>query len=306
MKTKLLLLAFILTTSFAKASHLMGGEITWTSPGNGQFVFHLKLYRDCNGTVILPNGIFLDVHNHPTLDSIPMHYLSTTDLSPKCDSTSLLQISCATSFGLSLGVVEELVFISDTIFLTGIPPTAGWVFSFGSCCRAGSVANLPNPSSLGITLWAKMFSFLGQDVSSYSDNSPYFAELAPTITCMGSPYSYNPITIDTDQDSLVHSWVKPLDMWNGGNWNASNPPPVIYSNGYNYMNQFPDSLIDSSNIAATIDPATGEITLTSYTVGLFVSTIGATAYKCGVKVAEICRDFPLIIVPCSQNNVPIV
>jgi hypothetical protein len=27
----------------------MGGEITWDCVGGGQYVFTMKLYRDCNG-----------------------------------------------------------------------------------------------------------------------------------------------------------------------------------------------------------------------------------------------------------------
>ena len=40
----------------AKASHLMGGEITWTyakaGVDSGKFKFQVKLYRDCNGIPI--------------------------------------------------------------------------------------------------------------------------------------------------------------------------------------------------------------------------------------------------------------
>jgi hypothetical protein len=42
-----LLFGFIPTYMFA--DHMMGGEITWQCQPNGNFVFTLKLYRDCNG-----------------------------------------------------------------------------------------------------------------------------------------------------------------------------------------------------------------------------------------------------------------
>ena len=43
------------------ASHLKGGEITWDCLGSGQYIFYLKIYRDCNG---IPFG------SSPIIDSI--------------------------------------------------------------------------------------------------------------------------------------------------------------------------------------------------------------------------------------------
>ena len=65
-KRILLTISILLAVAFQlRASHLMGGEITWTCQGNGQFVFHMKLYRDCNGATGPPSAA-LDVFNNPS------------------------------------------------------------------------------------------------------------------------------------------------------------------------------------------------------------------------------------------------
>jgi len=48
--TRLIVLLLICTTSIfnSRASHVMGGDITWTCSG-GDYVFQLVFYRDCNG-----------------------------------------------------------------------------------------------------------------------------------------------------------------------------------------------------------------------------------------------------------------
>ena len=87
------LLPYFLVSSTGKkinalhASHLMGGEITWACQGNGQYIFTLKLYRDCNG-ITPPSSVQLSVFNHPTVSSIAflLNGLPVqTDISPSCN-----------------------------------------------------------------------------------------------------------------------------------------------------------------------------------------------------------------------------
>ena len=71
---KILLVLFLLATFVnVKATHLMGGEITWecikSGPTQGMYIFRLKLYRDCNGTSIV-GAQTITVYNHPSVFSI--------------------------------------------------------------------------------------------------------------------------------------------------------------------------------------------------------------------------------------------
>ncbi len=307
MKSKLLLLAFLLTTTFAKASHLMGGEITWTCLSNGQYLFHMKVYRDCNGIIFSPTGVFLDVNNVTGISTINMNLVSQADLSPRCDSLSGPQISCASASGNTSGAIEEFIFVSNPITLTGVPPTAGWIFSYSNCCRNGAITNLQNQVNRGFTLRAIMYPFQGQNGGPCYDSSPTFAEKPNAVTCSGYSYFYNPVATDPELDSLVYAWAKPLDSWGGGTFTATNPAPLGFNAGYSFSNPLPDTIQNPNNIPAILNTTTGDICITSFTTGNYVTVVSVSAYKCGIKVAEIFRDIQFTIMNCTGvNNMPFV
>ena len=52
-KTLLILIFTIGSYLSTNASHLLGGEITWECANNGDYIFTLTLYQDCNGNQIL-------------------------------------------------------------------------------------------------------------------------------------------------------------------------------------------------------------------------------------------------------------
>ena len=41
----------------------------------------------------------------------------------------------------TLGAVEEYIWRSDPITLLGTPPSEGWHFTWGSCCRSSNIDN---------------------------------------------------------------------------------------------------------------------------------------------------------------------
>ena len=70
---KIVLLLLVLVASInVKATHLMGGEITWecikVGPDAGKYIFNVKVYRDCQG-IPISTGINLDAHNVPGISS---------------------------------------------------------------------------------------------------------------------------------------------------------------------------------------------------------------------------------------------
>ena len=86
----LLLLLFTLSFTQTKASHLMGGEITWEciKPGvatSGMYIFTMKVYRDCNGVNLTTASQTITVHNHSFIPSIAVDFVYNSDISPTCD-----------------------------------------------------------------------------------------------------------------------------------------------------------------------------------------------------------------------------
>ncbi|MDD4986459.1 MAG: gliding motility-associated C-terminal domain-containing protein, partial [Dehalococcoidales bacterium] len=66
----------------------------------------------------------------------------------------------------------------------------------------------------------------------------------------------------------------------------------------------PGPLHNPNNVAAIVNPNTGVISFTSYTNGAFVTVTKVTAYKCGIKVAEIFREMQVVLLSCGTNNPP--
>jgi hypothetical protein len=49
-------------------------------------------------------------------------------------------------------------------------------------------------------------------------------------------------------------------------------------------------------VAPVMNFNTGVVTFTSYTAGAFVTVTKVTAYKCGIKVAEVFREIQIALI----------
>ena len=295
MKKLLLLLILAFGTQAAFASHGMGGELTWTCNGT-DYVFQLKFYRDCNGipgpqTITLENDV-------PGLGGISMSLISQTDISPVGSDSSGMYV-CPTCPTGGPGAVEEFVFESNPVAIAGVPPSGGWTFWYGSCCRSGSLLNITNGGSYGFALRAKMYPFTGQVAGQCSDASPSFAEKPSVITCTGSDFSYSHFASDIDRDSLVYAFDIPLDD------NGSPPTQAVpFAPGYSVNSPLPGPAINPQNVAATLDPGSGEIDFMCVTPGYFVTCVRVSSYRCGQLTAEIFREINVVLANCG--TIPVV
>ncbi len=303
-KRILLTISILLAVAFQlRASHLMGGEITWTCQGNGQFVFHMKLYRDCNGATGPPSAA-LDVFNNPSLTTIAMNLVSQTDISPQCNAIGPV-ITCA-SITPGPGAVEEFIYQSAAITISGVPPAAGWIFAYQNCCRNGAISNLLNPSAVGFTLRAKMYAYNNTNTNPCFDNSPEFLESPKTIICTGYPFTYNHNAVDIEFDSLAYAWDQPLDSYTNFPPASFNAPVLPFVAGFAYNNPLPGPALNAGNIPAVLNPYTGEVSYTSFTSGNYVTVIRVEAWRCGHKIAEIFREIQVVLLPCGNNTPPSV
>ena len=293
---------FILSILFSFntfSSHLMGGEITWeclkSGPDAGKYIFTMKVYRDCSGISVSTITQVIQVWNHPTVTGIDVDFILQQDVSPLCDPSSSgnPQLNCASG---DPGSVEEYIFQSQPASLPGVPPTAGWQFTWDNCCRNAAITNVLNPSSAGFTLRASMFPFVDPTTGIPTpaepcfDSSPEFKEQPKTILCTGFPFSYSHNAFDEELDELVYSWGEPLDDF----LNVYNPPvdpmPLVFNAPYTVSSPLPGS--------PTLDPSTGEVSYNANISGNFVTCIKVQAWKCNQLVAEIYREVQVVLIAC--------
>jgi len=305
------LIVLLFVSNDLKASYYNGGEITWECTSSGNFRFVMKLYRECYTSygVAATYGQTQNLYtNVPGFSYFIMHRItgSPIDISPVCNSnTNFPHIYCGNpnlmpNFAPNIGAIQEHIYTSDYSYpngvpLTGVPPANGWVFYWSSCCRIFST-NINNGPSLTYRLRAIMYPYSNQNVSTCFDNSPTFAEIPQTVFCTGYPTTFNYLVSDNELDSLVYSWGQPLI--------STGAPITYYATGYSWNSPFPGPSHNSNNVAATIHPNTGDISFTSYTTGTFLILTKVTAFKCGIKVAEIWREFQVALTSCGTNNPP--
>ena len=145
--------AFILFLSLSislHASHVMGGEITWSCSGANTYEFQLVFYRDCNGAEVNIISEDVRVWNHPTLSSIVLNFISREDISPSCTvvagSPPMLECGTGSAAGNGVGAIERITYRSSPIGIDGIPPAEGWIFTYENFSRSNAISNLSDPS----------------------------------------------------------------------------------------------------------------------------------------------------------------
>ena len=312
----ILIICFVFTIqpNEIKATHIMGGEITWECLPSGMFRFEMKIYRDCNGVAL--NNFYEPLMGHNGAPNISLTLVSTTDISPDCALGGGSEISCGAGppfahfAGTGLGAVQENVYRSGNIMLSGVPPAAGWVFTWDSCCRNASVVNLVSASGQGHTLRAIMYPYIpagataALNTSPCYDSSPRFGEMPNLIACSANSFDYNHNAEDAEMDSLHYSWADPFDDMTGAFNPPTNPSAVVWEAGYSSVSPLPGLAQNPANIPAILDPTTGQISCTSFTTGGFVTCVKVESWKSNQLVAEIFRDIQMTLISCGGANVP--
>ena len=305
----ILFLLFFASFFELRATHVMGGEITWKCQG-GDYVFELIFYRDCNGADVNTVSETIEVWNHPSITSIQVNFISRTNLSPVCTQVpgSPLQLSCGSGAagGNGIGAFEKITYRSNPISLPGTPPSNGWIFTAKNFSRSNSVTNLVDPSNFGITISAYMFHVPNQPTGCV-DNSPVFLQEPYLVSCAGIPYRFNMNPVDPDLDSLAISFGKPLNNFTGAFNPPANPQELSFESGFNYLSPTPNQTFNPANVPAAVHPLTGELTFTSNTVGNFNIKILVKSYRNGILIAQVEREILLVVMNClPTNNAPVV
>jgi hypothetical protein len=294
----ILVVSFLFVSLCANASHILGGELTWTCTGSGEYIFKVKLFKDCNG---IPPPVMTSITtNAPGWSSgITCNNVSTNDISsvgPGCPS-------CGNPGGQPSSVME-VVYTSDPVILTGVPPATGWYFYYTDCCRNGAVTNLSGSITGNFTLRAFMYPFNGQNANPCFDSSPQFAEPPVMATSTGDHVKLSHSAFDPELDSLAYSWDYPFDGTSFPFVNCN------YSLGYSFQSPTPGHYQSTMNTAASLGNNSGMISYQSFNQGLYVLVTKVTSYKCGVKTAEVFREISQTIRTdvngVNSNSSPII
>ncbi len=265
----LILLLFLYNNT--NASHVIGGEITWKC-SNGNYIFQLRIHRDCSKAQFPSSPQSILVAGHPVLTAITANFISSTDLSP---DACFYDCTTNPSAGAS---VQEFVFRSDPVDLGNfVPPAGGWAFYWSLCCR-NTTQNVLNSTSYEITLRSVMYSYDNRPASPCYNNSPAPAEKPFKLVCNTGNINFSETALELDHDSLHYAFDKPA---------AGTPPSIVllnYAAPYSVTNPLPGVL--------NLNTTTGMVnwSLTNSNLGHYILCTRTDEFRCGTKIASIFHE----------------
>ena len=303
---RVLLILIIGLLSFSgQASHVLGGEITWTKQGDN-YVFQMIFYRDCNEAEFNTPTKIMRVWNHPTVTNVNLNFSSASDLSPTCTEVpggpEALLCGIGANSGNGSGAVEKSIYISDPIALLGTPPAGGWVFTYETTFRSSNILNLVTSPPKGITLISKIYA-TPNSTDVCIDNSPQFLQEPIFVSCAGDLFNYHMNAIDPDLDSIHVSFGTPYDELLGLTYiEGIDPAPISFETGFSINSPTPTPAMNPANIGASIDQSSGELSFLSQMIGEFNLKMIAQSFRQGILIAEISREIVITTTNCTGNN----
>lgn len=271
-----------------RATHAMGGDLTYECLGNNQYRVKLSFYRDCNG-VAAPtncnNGLRFYVSSAQCganfNDCFSLQSVSV--ITPICASETDRCLSSSGTYG-----VEKYVFTK----VISLAPWAGcgtdWTFRWDLCCRNNAITSLQNPGNQNLYLEAKLNNTLGG-----CNSSPTFLTNPAPFYCLGQSVSYNPGAFDADGDSLVYSLINPRGA-NGNN--------LAFNTGYSTLQPI---LNGGGAGSVQLNSSNGTLTVTPNSLQVAVLTYLVREFRNGVQIGSVTRDVQVVIRPCPGNTAPV-
>lgn len=300
------LIIILFTINDVMATHLVGGEITYTHISGNTYEVTLTVYRDeFNGSagaqfdspalvyVYDVNGNYIAEHSFFLDDPVAAAELIDNPYPNPC-------LTVPPNIEIQIGVYTKTI----TLPSGSIP----FDLIYARCCRNGAlINNLTNPGDQGSTFTVRVPPSI-----TYSNNSPSFNFPPPIFVCLGNSLSFDQSTTDIDGDSLFYKVCAPyqgLDDVIPANTAGNQPPagfgapftPVVWLAPYNVNNQL-------GGVALTIDPNTGLISGTPNATGSFVVGLCVEEWRNGVLLSEVLRDFQYTVANCNVPDaaIPIV
>jgi gliding motility-associated-like protein len=273
----------------ARATHIVGGEVTYKYQGNGVYEITLIIYEDClNGTpaaIASDNPAFVSLYDGTgTL----LHYDSVL-------YSSSIQVPANFSNSCVNNIPAVCLLKKTFVIDYNLPANAtGYVFSYQRCCRNAAVVNIASPAFIGATYYCTI-----PPANVGINNSAVFNNFPPQIICVNSPLICNYSATDPDGDSLSYELCNSL-MADDDYTTTADPPlpppytPVTYISPYSYsypMTAYP---------ILQIDARTGIITGTPNRTGRYLVTVCCNEWREGKLINTISREFQFVVTPCSK------
>jgi gliding motility-associated-like protein len=277
----------LFSISYSHATHIIGGELTYSCLGNNRYEISLTVYRDCyTGVPPFDSPAYIGIFggDFSIIDTLRMTRRDTLKLDPVLNDTCL--------------VVPPNVCVSTTTYkdtITLLPRPGGYILAYQRCCRNQSILNIVKPLDSGATFSVE----ITEDALMKCNSSAKFKEWPPIYICVNRPIYFDQSAIDIDGDSIFYSLCTPLL---GGTNTQPQPRPAFPPPYDNVIWKAPYGL---NNILGgdplKIDPKTGLLTGMPNTIGQFVVGICLEEFRNGKLLSTTRRDFQFNVGVCGSS-----
>ncbi len=283
---------FLLMPTKARASHIVGGEITFECLGNNQYRIILDIYRDCfygNPAAYFDNPAHVGIFNASNflVQQINMPFTGQDDT-----LSAIFSDPCLFDPG---DVCVHTTRYEKVVTLPAIP--GGYQLVYQRCCRNQTISNIYNPDQTGMTL----VTYMSEQSMLECNNSPDFTFIPPIFICVNKPIDFDHSAIDAEGDSLVYRLCTPYE---GATY--SNPyPPIPSAPPYDTVDWVDppynlDNVLGTDSTVLAIDPNTGFMTGVPTNQGQFVVGVCVDEYRNGQLISSMRRDFQYNVGQCGE------
>jgi gliding motility-associated-like protein len=289
----LALLGVFFLSNQLKATHIVGGEVTYRNIANDSFEITLILYIDCvNGNpaaVLGDSTAILGIFNS---SNTMVQVLTSPRSLPQRVNT--VNYNCVQP--PSNACVDKYTYHYYTR-LPHIP--GGYVLAFQRCCRNNTISNIVQPQSTGATYWTAIPDTV---FSSGNNNAAVFNALPPNFLCNQRAFIFDHSASDADGDSLAYSLYTP---YLGASTNVPRPvapaaPP------YTNITWLPPYNVNAMMLGSpelSIDARSGLLTVNPQNTGQFVVGIQVQEFRNGQLISTTRRDFQFNVLNCVFDAV---
>jgi len=279
MRKLLLILTALFFFHSAKATHLLGGEITWEALGNDQYIFTLKIYRDCSG---IPLSSMVDL-NGPS-GKISLIRKSLEDISPQCYGPSQ-PFGCG--YNTNNNGVELHTYVSSAVSIVSVMKASGLEFSYSFCCRP-TLRNLQTQDNM----------FIKSTMFQKNVSAPQFTSGVVYAIAASKEVAFTAAQPGIG-DSLHYSLMAPL---------KDSITPVAFTSAFNGQAPLPSPIFDSANAPVSLNQNTGVVSfdIKSPKNGKYAMAMEIENWRAGQLTSIISRDVVVLHQNDSLNNPPLV
>lgn len=282
MKKILLSLIALLMGTWAMASHVPGGQITYECIGPNTYRITLTLFEDCSTAFTGTTPETINITNDCGLVNPPALSATQTSSGPDDPDGYQYEISqlCPTALSTCEGGAYPGTYQHTYTAVVTLPGGCdSWHFSYTSCCR--NIAT--NSSAMDSYYWEATLN----NADAPCNTSPFFAAAPIPYVCVGEPVCYSFGVIETDGDSISFAFIDAL---------ATGPADgITYSAGFTGAVPIP---------GITIDPETGQINFTPTVAGNYIVCVQITEYdEDGNIIGTIIRDIQFVVINCINDIV---